>query len=218
MTTLRTASLGLVALLTACGQTDAPQTLHGGVTRVSSEVTRDADAMTTTGQLRVQGDAGLTDVRYTVVGAPAATPETFDIELHELSSGASAHVLYNPEWRTWTVKVADQLIAVAHNPDGSFSVGDVAFDSVDAAARALVKGGALDALTPALLVASSVVIGDAMAAANTRIPDGYCDPLFFSVDPDCRPPGLRIERAYACERWGEESAACGFYEGAQPSR
>jgi hypothetical protein len=42
MTLLRTTSLGLVALLTACGQPAEPQSLAGDVTRLSQDVTRGA--------------------------------------------------------------------------------------------------------------------------------------------------------------------------------
>jgi hypothetical protein len=70
MTLLRTTSLGLVALLTACGQPAEPQSLAGDVTRLSQDVTRGEDALTATGQLRVLGDDGAHELRYKAVGTP----------------------------------------------------------------------------------------------------------------------------------------------------
>ena len=76
----------------------------------------------------------------------------------------------------------------------------------------------MDKITPALLITSTVALADAVLAANTRIPDGWCDPVWFEVDPDCRAGFAPVQGAYACERWGSESPACDFFEGKQPSR
>ncbi|MCK6524384.1 hypothetical protein L6R49_23510 [Myxococcota bacterium] len=222
MTLLRTTSLGLVALLTACGQPAEPQSLAGDVTRLSQDVTRGEDALTATGQLRVRGDDGPHELRYKAVGIPADAPETYTVEVQDLTSGATTTLVHSTEWRTWSVQVADQLVQLAHNPDGSYSVGDQAFPGVNDAARALVKSGALDKITPALLITSTVALADAVLAANTRVPDGYCDPFWYNIDPDCRGWGVQghapVQGAYACERWGSESPACDYFEGKQPSR
>lgn len=219
MTPRQTTSLGLVALLTACGQPAAPQSLAGDLTRLSQDVTRGEDALTATGQLRVQGDDGAHELRYKAVGTPAAAPETYTVEVQDLSTGATTTLVHSTEWRTWSVQVADQLVQLAHNPDGSFSLGGTTFPGVGETARALVQSGALDKLTPALLIASTVALGDAIAAANTRFPDGWCDPERAQFDPDCW-SGLYapVQGAYACERWGSESAACEFFDGYQPGR
>ncbi|MBK9647365.1 MAG: hypothetical protein IPO67_19770 [Deltaproteobacteria bacterium] len=118
------------------------------------------------------------------------------------------------------MRVADQLVQLAHNPRRLLSVG-TNFPGVNDAAALLVKSGALDKITPALLITSTVALADAVLAANTRVADGYCDPFWFNIDPDCRGWGVQghapVQGAYACSA-GTEARPVTFFEGKQPSR
>lgn len=83
-------------------------------------------------------------------------------------------------------------------------------------AEALVADVDLAPLSAELLAAATVGLGAAMCAASTRVADGYCDPVWYCVDPDCPKCAQALPEVYTCERWGQGSEGCAFFQAYEP--
>lgn len=198
---------------TGCVESQATASaLPGEVELVSSHIGTEGDALVGTGTLRFPWGGASQDLRYTVTGTPAAVPERYEVRAEDPRSGASAQLVFRPELGSVVIAVPGHAAEVQHNPDGSYSLGGRAYASLDDAARALVGDAGFEALSPELLATATVGLGAATRAAGTRIPDGWCDPLWIRIDPDCR-NGLRtVPETYTCARWGKDSEGCSFLQ------
>lgn len=193
-----------------------PQQLPGGVQIVASAMGTEGDALKGTGTLRFPWSSASRDVSYEVTGTPAAVPEVYEVRTREAETGASANLVFRPEQGTVDIEVPGHEATVQHNPDGSYSMAGQAYASLQDAAAALVKDAAMASLSAELLVTATVGLGMATRTAGTRVPDGYCDPRWFEIDPDCHWGLHGLSQTYTCERWGEGSEGCGFYQSYEP--
>ncbi len=204
------------ATATAPQAADAQPALPEGVTLVSSSVSTEGDALRGAGTLRFPWSGASRDVSYVVTGTPAATPEVYDVQATEAKTGATARLVYQIEQGSVTLEVPGHAAELTHNPDGSFSLGGQVYASLREAAGALVADVNMAPLSAELLAAVTVGLSTATRAASTRIRDGYCDPVWFYVDPDCHPGAHGLPETYTCERWGQESEGCAFFQAYQP--
>lgn len=201
---------------TAPQAADAQKALPEGVTLVSSSVSTEGDALRGAGTLRFPWSGASQDVTYMVTGTPAATPEVYDVQATEAKTGATARLVYQIEQGSVAVEVPGHVAELTHNPDGSFSLGGQVYASLREAAGALVADVNMAPLSAELLAAATIGLGAATRAASPRIPDGWCDPLWTNIDPDCRDGARALPETYTCERWGQESEGCAFFQAYQP--
>lgn len=219
-------SLLSLASLPGCagrGETAAPpvrtasaQTLPEGVELVSSTIGTEGDVLRGTGTLRFPWAHTSREVTYEVTGTPAATPEVYEVKTVEPKTGATARLAYQIEMGTVQLEVPGHAVELTHNPDGSFSLAGQVYASLQQAAEALAADVDMAPLSAELLAAATIGVSAATRAASTRIPDGYCDPVWYCQDPDCPPCGDYFQESYTCARWGEESKGCAFYKAYEP--
>lgn len=197
-------------------QSTAAEALPEGVTLVSSTMATEGDALRGTGTLRFPWANTSQEVTYEVTGTPAATPEVYEVKTAEPTTGASARLAYQIEAGIVQIEVPGHVAELIHNPDGSYSLAGQVYGSLQDATAALVADVGLAPLSAELLAAATVGLGAAARAAGTRIADGYCDPAWYCVDPDCPRCYGGFQGDYSCSRWGEESEGCAFHEAYQP--
>ena len=192
------------------------RTLPGNVELVSSSIKKEGGALRGEGTLRFPWSSSPREVRYEVTGTPADVPERYDVHTTTAETGASARLAYQLEAGIVTIEVPGHVAEVIHNPDGSYSLAGKAYASLRDAARALAHDTAMAPLSAELLAASTVGLGATTRAAGTRIADGYCDPVWYCVDPDCPHCARAFEESYTCERWGQDSEGCSFMQAYEP--
>ena len=205
------------------GETAAPsaqgapvQTLPQGVELVSSTIGTEGDALRGTGTLRFPWTHTSQEVTYEVTGTPAATPEVYEVKTTAPQTGATARLAYQIEQGAIHIEVPGHAVELTHNPDGSFSLAGRVYASLQDVVDALVADVDMAPLSAELLAAATVGLGAATRAASTRVPDGYCDPAWFCLDPDCPMCAHALQERYTCERWGEGSEGCAFYKAYEP--
>lgn len=216
---------GLSGLLGCAGQGEtaaAPaqgatgKALPQGVELVSSAMATEGDALRGTGTLSFPWQHTSQEVTYEVTGTPAATPEVYEVKTAESKTGASARLAYRAEAGTVQIEVPGHAVELTHNPDGSFSLAGQVYASLQDATTALVADVDLAPLSAELLAAATVGLSAATRAASTRVADGYCDPAWYCLDPDCPKCARAVQEEYSCARWGEESEGCAFHEAYEP--
>lgn len=192
------------------------EALPEGVELVSSTMGTEGDALRGTGTLRFPWAHTSRDVTYEVTGTPAATPELYEVKTAEPKTGATARLAYQLELGTVQIEVPGHAVELIHNPDGSFSLAGRLYGSLQEAAQGLVADVHMAPLSAELLAAATIGLSAATRAASTRVADGYCDPAWYCVDPDCPKCAHGLEETYTCSRWGEESEGCAFYKAYEP--